>query len=64
MITTTAASHDPVAFLGAVADAYRASGRPRPLFDTVGHNPYPLYRTSFPTPFTASTWVKATTHGS
>ena len=48
MITTTAASHDPVAFLGAVADAYRASGRPRPLFDTVGHNPYPLFPDEVP----------------
>ena len=42
VITTTAASHDPVGFLGAVAGAYRAGGRSRPLFDTVGHNPYPL----------------------
>ena len=48
MITTTAASHDPVAFLGAVADAYRASGRPRPLLDTVGHNAYPLYPDELP----------------
>lgn len=43
VVTTTAASHDPVAFLTAVAAAYRASGRALPLFDTVGHNPYPLY---------------------
>ena len=42
VVTTTAASHDPVAFLRSVAAAYRASGRARPLFDTVGHNPYPL----------------------
>jgi hypothetical protein len=42
VVTTTAAGHDPVGFLGAVAAAYRASGRTRPLFDTVGHNPYPL----------------------
>jgi len=48
VITTTAAGHDPGAFLGAVADAYRASGRPRPLFDTVGHNPYPLYPDELP----------------
>jgi hypothetical protein len=43
VVTTTAASHDPVGFLTGVATAYRSSGRPRPLFDTVGHNPYPLY---------------------
>jgi len=43
VVTTTAASHDPIGFVTAVAAAYRASGRPRPLFDTVGHNPYPLY---------------------
>ena len=43
VVTATAASHDPVGFVTAVAAAYRTSGRPRPLFDTVGHNPYPLY---------------------
>ena len=48
VITTTAASHDPVSFLVAVAEAYRASGRSRPLFDTVGHNPYPLYPDEVP----------------
>ena len=65
VITTTAADHDPVAFLGAVADAYRASGRPRPLFDTVGHNPYPLYPDELPgAPSTTYTSVRATTHGS
>jgi hypothetical protein len=40
VVTTTAASHDPIGFVQAVAAAYRASGRSRPLFDTVGHNPY------------------------
>lgn len=43
VVTTTAAAHDPVAFLRRVAAAYRAAGRARPLFDTVGHNPYPLF---------------------
>jgi hypothetical protein len=43
VVTSTAAGHDPVGFLTAVAAAYRATGRARPLFDTVGHNPYPLY---------------------
>ena len=43
VVTTTAAAHDPVGFVTSVAAAYRASGRTRPLFDTAGHNPYPLY---------------------
>jgi hypothetical protein len=34
-------SQSPVAFYTALAAAYRASGRDRPIFDTVGHNPYP-----------------------
>jgi hypothetical protein len=34
-------SQSPVAFYSALAAAYRASGRDRPIFDTVGHNPYP-----------------------
>ena len=33
-------SHSPGAFIRAVGDAYRASGRTRPLFDTVGHHVY------------------------
>ena len=43
VLTTTAPSHDPTAFLRSVGTAYRASGRQRPLFDAVGHNPYPLF---------------------
>jgi hypothetical protein len=34
-------SESPVAFYTALAAAYRASGRERPIFDTVGHNAYP-----------------------
>jgi hypothetical protein len=34
-------SQSPVAFYRGLAAAYRASGRDRPIFDTVGHNPYP-----------------------
>ena len=34
-------SESPVAFYTALATAYRASGRERPIFDTVGHNAYP-----------------------
>lgn len=33
-------SHSPGAFLRELGAAYRASGRRRPLFDTVGHHPY------------------------
>lgn len=42
VLTTTAASHDPGAFIRGVGAAYRASGRRQRLFDAVGHNPYPL----------------------
>ena len=48
VLTTTAASHDPVAFIRGVGAAYRASGRQRPLFDAVGHNPYPLFPAESP----------------
>jgi len=41
VISSTASRHDPAGFVFAVGDAYRASGRTRPLFDTFGHNPYP-----------------------
>lgn len=41
VISTTAAHHDPAGFIRAVGDAYRASGRGRPIVDTFGHNPYP-----------------------
>jgi hypothetical protein len=34
-------SHSPVNFYTKLGAAYRASGRSRPIFDTVGHNPYP-----------------------
>jgi Ca2+-binding RTX toxin-like protein len=33
-------SHSPGAFIRAVGQAYRASGRARPLLDTVGHHAY------------------------
>jgi hypothetical protein len=35
-----ARSHSPGSFIRLVGDAYRTSGRTRPLFDTVGHHPY------------------------
>jgi hypothetical protein len=34
-------SHSPLRWYQDLGAAYRASGRERPLFDTVGHNPYP-----------------------
>jgi len=49
VLTTTAANQDPVAFIQRMAVAYRESGRRRPLFDTVGHNPYPLTSDESPT---------------
>jgi hypothetical protein len=42
VLDSTASGHDPIAFLSAVASAYRASGRTAPLVDGFGHNPYPL----------------------
>jgi hypothetical protein len=34
-------SHSPTAFIRAMGIAYRQSGRTRPIFDTLGHHPYP-----------------------
>jgi hypothetical protein len=34
-------SHSPLSWYRALGAAYRASGRTRPIFDTVGHNAYP-----------------------
>ena len=33
-------SHSPASFVRKLGAAYRASGRSKPIFDTVGHNPY------------------------
>ena len=49
VLTSTASSHDPAEFVRGVGAAYRASGRARPLFDSVGHNPYPLFPGEPPT---------------
>jgi hypothetical protein len=35
------ASHSPVEFYRKLGEAYRASRRTAPIFDTIGHNPYP-----------------------
>jgi hypothetical protein len=34
-------SHSPTSFILKLGAAYRASGRTRPIFDTLGHHPYP-----------------------
>lgn len=49
VLDSTASAHDPIRFLDALAAAYRASGRKRPLVDAFGHNPYPLTSTEPPT---------------
>ena len=41
-------SHSPVNFYRMEGAAYRASGRSRPILDTVGHNPYPASSTERP----------------
>ncbi len=41
-------SHSPTSFILQVGRAYRASGRARPIFDTVGHHPHPLSSTERP----------------
>jgi hypothetical protein len=49
ILDSTASGHSPEAFLGAVAAAYRASRRRRPLVDAFGHNPYPANALEPPT---------------
>jgi hypothetical protein len=49
VLDSTASAHNPVAFLDALASAYRASGRTQPIVDAFGHNPYPLTPTELPT---------------
>jgi hypothetical protein len=49
VITTTAASHDPIGFVGAVASGLPGERPVSSPFDTVGHNPYPLYPGEPPT---------------
>jgi hypothetical protein len=41
VISSTASRHDPAGFVFELGDAYSSSLRTRPLFDTLGHNPYP-----------------------
>lgn len=41
-------SHSPTSFLLQLGRAYRASGRTRPIFDTLGHHPHPVSSTERP----------------
>jgi hypothetical protein len=41
-------SHSPGSFIRKMGAAYRASGRTRPIFDTVGHNPYGMSSAELP----------------
>jgi hypothetical protein len=42
VVSSTASRHDPAGFIFDLGNAYRMRGRARPLFDTFGHNPYPV----------------------
>ncbi|MBV8064158.1 MAG: hypothetical protein JOY73_01385 [Actinobacteria bacterium] len=48
VLDSTASAHNPIAFIGALATAYRDSGRKQPLVDAFGHNPYPETPTESP----------------
>jgi hypothetical protein len=48
------ASHPPGIWYRKLGAAYRASGRGQPIFDTVGHNPYPDFTSERP-------WTRHTT---
>jgi hypothetical protein len=48
VISSTASRHDPGGFVLDLGEAYRASGRARPLVDTFGHNPYPADSAELP----------------
>jgi len=41
-------SHSPVQFYRKLGEAYRASGRQLPIFNTIGHNPYPQMNSERP----------------
>ena len=45
---TSHISHSPSTFIRTMGLAYRATGRVRPLFDTVGHHTHPLFPTDRP----------------
>lgn len=41
-------SHSPTSFILELGRAYRAGGRTKPIFDTLGHHPYPTASTERP----------------
>src|SRR5205814_9230510 len=41
-------SHSPLSWYRALGAAYRASGRKLPIFDTIGHNAYPVFNSERP----------------
>ena len=57
VLDSTASAHSPGAFLGAVAAAYRASGRRTPIVDAFGHNPYPRTSAESPAATHASSFI-------
>jgi hypothetical protein len=48
VVSSTAPRHGPLEFLRQLGAEYAASGRTRPLVDTFGHNPYPLFASESP----------------
>jgi hypothetical protein len=48
VIDSTASHYDAAGFIQRLGEAYRASGRTRPIVDTFGHNPYPETAAEFP----------------
>ncbi|TML18541.1 MAG: hypothetical protein E6G32_14230 [Actinobacteria bacterium] len=48
VIDSTASHYDPAGFILSLGEAYRDSGRVRPIVDTFGHNPYPETASEFP----------------
>src|SRR5207302_10142885 len=45
---STASHYDPAGFIAGLGEAYRDSGRDRPIVDTFGHNPYPEFAAEDP----------------
>jgi hypothetical protein len=48
VVDSTASHYDPAGFIAGVGQAYRDSGRDRPIVDTFGHNPYPDFAAEDP----------------
>ena len=48
VVESTAPGHGLLRFIADLGEAYRDSGRERPIIDTFGHNPYPEYAAEDP----------------